>query len=778
MHPAVVPDSSEREDAQQVLQELRESQERFRTLFEEAPIAYYEIDREGIIQRLNRAVCELLGVKPEEVLGHPIWEFVVQAERETSREAVRRKIAGEQPLAPFEREFTRGDGAQLTLEIHENYIRDAEGRIAGLRSATLDISARRAAQASAALEKEVAERRRAEQRLALQYAAIRALSEAPHLDAAANRLIEAVCRHLRLDFGAFWLLQPEGLRLRTLWSPAEAPPASPQLFRDSRLGPDQGLPGQVCSRQKPTAVNGDLHQLMGWPGEGPQVSALAFPIMAGSRVHGALAAFGPPASSRDSDVLQTMSLLGRQMAQFIDRKAAEEALQESERRFAAFMSHLPGIAFIRDPAGKVLYLNAAAAALPEEERAALLSTSEDTMEAGARSWLVYKFPLPDGEGGIAFDVTERTQLEQQLGHAQKMEAIGRLAGGVAHDFNNMLTIIGGYGRMVIDQLPAADRARKTLELMLEAADRAAVLTGQLLAFSRRQVVQARLLDLNQVVGGVERMLRRIIGEHIELHTSLDASIPQVKADSGQIEQVLMNLAVNARDAMPKGGVLTIETARAGDGVRLTLCDTGDGMTQDVKNRAFEPYFTTKGRGKGTGLGLSMVYGIVHQHGGDIRLDSEPGAGTRFDITFPAATGEEQAAAHVPRRKSTIRGTETILLVEDEAALRRLARDVLAGAGYRVLEAGDGLEALHAVDAEPGPIHLVITDMVMPRMGGLELAAEIRRRRNDVRVLYISGYTDDTIQAGVANGPEFLPKPFTPEVLARKVRDVLDEQPHS
>ncbi|MFB3829345.1 MAG: PAS domain S-box protein [Bryobacteraceae bacterium] len=758
---------------EKVLQELRESQERFRTLFEDAPIAYHEIDRDGILRRLNRAECELFGLKAEEMLGRPVWEFVTPDERENSREAVRRKMAGEQPLAPFEREFNRADGTRVTLEIHEKYIRDAEGRIAGIRSAMLDVSARRAALASAALEKEVAERRRAEQRLALQYAAIRALSESPHLDAAANRLLEAICRRLRLDFGVCWLLESETLRLRALWSPNE-PPSAAQLFRESLFGPDQALPGQIWSRQKPAAATGDLHQLMGWSGEGPQVFALAFPIMAGSRIHGVMAAFGPPATAGDAELLQTMSLLGRQLAQFIDRKTAEQALQESERRFAAFMSNLPGIAFIRDAAGKVLYLNAAAAALPAGERDVLLAASANYTEVGSRSWLVCKFPLPDGEGGIAFDVTERTQLEDQLRHAQKMEAVGRLAGGVAHDFNNMLTIIGGYGRMVIDKLPPGDRARATLELMLEAADRAAVLTGQLLAFSRRGVVQARVLDLNQVVSGMENMLRRLIGEHIELHTRLDASIPPVKADSGQLEQVLMNLAVNARDAMPEGGVLTIETAAAGNAVRLTVSDTGAGMTDDVKSRAFEPYFTTKGRGKGTGLGLSMVYGIVSRHGGEVRLESQPGEGARIDITLPAAGGSESETRHAPRRSATLKGTETVLLVEDEAALRRLARDILTSSGYRVLEARDGVDALQTAGAEPGPIHLVVTDMVMPRMGGSELAAEIRRRREGIRVLYMSGYTDDTIHAGVAERPNFLAKPFTPDALARKVREVLDE----
>jgi nitrogen-specific signal transduction histidine kinase/ActR/RegA family two-component response regulator len=401
-----------------------------------------------------------------------------------------------------------------------------------------------------------------------------------------------------------------------------------------------------------------------------------------------------------------------------------------------------------------------------------------------RSWLIYKFPVPDHQGampfigGVAVDVTERQVLEDQFRQSQKMDAVGRLAGGVAHDFNNLLTIIGGYGRMVLDQLPASDRARGSMEQVLNAADRAAVLTSQLLAFSRRQVAQPKLIELNHVVSNLEKMLRRVIGEHISLETSLDPALARVKADSGQVEQVLMNLAINARDAMPQGGTLTIETGNAVlrgiAQVRLSVIDTGVGMDAKTRSHLFEPFFTTKGRGKGTGFGLSTVYGIVKQHGGEIVVDSEPDAGARFHIYLPAAAGQAEAEKkEIPFELSG--GNETILLVEDEAGVRRVARDVLRSKGYRVLEAADGQDALRIAESEPGRIHLLVTDMIMPLISGRELAHRIQERDRNIRVIFMSGYTDDVIayHGDLGTDTDFLQKPFAPEVLARMVRTVLD-----
>ena len=386
--------------------------------------------------------------------------------------------------------------------------------------------------------------------------------------------------------------------------------------------------------------------------------------------------------------------------------------------------------------------------------------------------------------------TQQRRLEEQLMQSQKMEGIGRLAGGVAHDFNNLLTAILGYAELMESQLEDDEGLRSELREIRLAGERAAALTRQLLAFSRRQVLQPRILDLNIVVASVEKMLARLIGEDVRLVTRLEPALGNVKADPGQLEQVLMNLAVNARDAMPEGGTLTFETANAvldvdfaavhpgalpGDYVVLVVTDTGTGMTGEVRSHAFEPFFTTKERGKGTGLGLATAYGIVKQSGGYITVDSEAGRGTTFRIYLPRVEG----AVVVPGRSASSSlssvGTETILLVEDEAGVRRLSLTVLRTQGYVVLEAASGDIALEVARSETGPIHLVVTDVVMPGMSGRELWDRLRVLRPDSRVLFMSGYTDDVIaRHGVLEpGIAFLQKPFTPLGLAQKVREVLD-----
>jgi PAS domain S-box-containing protein len=388
------------------------------------------------------------------------------------------------------------------------------------------------------------------------------------------------------------------------------------------------------------------------------------------------------------------------------------------------------------------------------------------------------------------DLTERIRLEEQLRQSQKMEAFGQLAGGVAHDFNNLLSVILTNCYMLVGDLPADHPTRPTIDDVRDAAQRAAGLTRQLLAFSRRQVLAPRILDLNVVVGGVEKMLSRIIGEHIELRSSFDPRLERVKVDQGQVEQVLMNLAVNARDAMVRGGTLSIATQNAdldaaaaealgcapGRYVRLTIADSGVGMPPETKARIFEPFFTTKGPGRGTGLGLATVLGIVQQSGGVISVDSEPGKGTLFAIHLPAVSA--RATPPAPRRRSkpaAPTGRETILLVEDEDAVRKVARRILERLGYRVLEASGGSMALAVHAAHREPIDLVITDVVMPEMSGAQLAEAVRARQPDQRVLFMSGYTDDgVIHHGVLQaGENFLHKPIEAEALAREVRAVLD-----
>lgn len=393
--------------------------------------------------------------------------------------------------------------------------------------------------------------------------------------------------------------------------------------------------------------------------------------------------------------------------------------------------------------------------------------------------------------GITRDVTERVQLEAQLRNAQQMEAIGRLAGGVAHDFNNILSIIMGHGELLLKTATVDDRTRNGIEQIQRAADRAASLTQQLLAFSRKQVLQPKLLDLNEAVSDVQKMLARVIGEDIELVASLHPSLMPVKADPGQVEQVLMNLAINARDAMPQGGRLSMETfnlevsaelARdldlsAGHYVMLKVSDTGQGMDATTLPHIFEPFFTTKPMGKGTGLGLSTVYGIIKQSGGGLQVESEVGRGTTFRVYLPVERGRIEVKKRSAISQSIAAGSETILIAEDEPDLRELTRIFLQDYGYKVIEAGSAEQALKIADEFTEPIHLLLTDVIMPGMSGRQLAERVHSKRPQTRIIYMTGYTDDmVVQHKVLEpGVNMLQKPFTRQDLAQKVRSTLDGQ---
>jgi PAS domain S-box-containing protein len=408
------------------------------------------------------------------------------------------------------------------------------------------------------------------------------------------------------------------------------------------------------------------------------------------------------------------------------------------------------------------------------------------------------YPLVRGDevlGAVVrfVDLTERRRLEDQYRQAQKMEAVGRLAGGVAHDFNNLLTVINGYTDLLLGQLTPDHPLRTSLREIRKAGERATALTAQLLAFSRKQVLAPVVLDLNALITETERMLRRLIREDIALTTDLSPDAGPVKTDPGQLQQVLLNLVVNARDAMPRGGSVTITTrnvqltrppapgdadVRPGPHAQLTVKDTGCGMDEETRGHLFEPFFTTKAPGKGTGLGLATVYGIVKQSGGHIEVESEPGRGTTFRIYLPCVE-EAVARARPPSLPELFKmptGAETVLLAEDEDRVRALARLALQSSGYTVLEARDGQEALEVCQRHPGPIHLLVTDVVMPRMSGGELADRLAPLRPGLKVLFLSGYADEALlRHGVAQGERaFLQKPFTPAVLARKVREILDQ----
>jgi PAS domain S-box-containing protein len=511
-----------------------------------------------------------------------------------------------------------------------------------------------------------------------------------------------------------------------------------------------------------------------------------------------------------------------------DRKRAEESFRQSDSQFRAlFENGLDGV-LIADDLGVYVDANPAACDLLGVSYNEIIGCTinafteqDDPVEAShmleqflkdgvMRGELRLRRPdgnvvevdfsatanfLPGRHLALLRDVTERRKLEEQLRLSQKLESVGMLAGGIAHDFNNLLTVITGYSELTLRRLDKADPLAENIEEIKNAAVRATTLTRQLLAFSRKQVLQPKVLDLNSVIANIEKMLGRLVGEDMELRTSPGAGLGQVKADPGQVEQVILNLVVNARDAMPKGGKITIETAniyldeayarghiavQPGWYVMLAVTDTGHGMDAETQQHIFEPFFTMKEQGKGTGLGLSTVYGIVKQSGGNLWVHSETGVGTTFKIYLPLVDEQVTEPDVISARPKNSASTETILLVEDEEMVRNLARVVLKMHGYKVLEAANGGEALLICQRHEGPIHLLLTDVVMPLMSGKELAEKLFRMRPDMPVLYMSGYPDQSIMHhGILDGDiALIGKPFTPDALVLKVAEVLQQNVHS
>ena len=559
----------------------------------------------------------------------------------------------------------------------------------------------------------------------------------------------------------------------------------------------------------------------------PSLDWLGVPLRIGNTSIGALVVqsynekvrFG----ERDREILKFVS---QQLATAIEHKRHEEALRRSEARYRSLILSAAYGIYRCSLEGKFLDVNPALINMlgygsveevlaldpkqdvflnPEE----LARLNEDYRRNGSLNGVEVQWKRKDGhviivrlsgramDGEdeakgelevIAEDITERRQLEEQFRQAQKMEAVGRLAGGVAHDFNNLLMVINGYTEVLLEQLEPGDSRHQKVQSIQQAADRAAMLTRQLLAFSRKQLLELKVVDVNHVIGDMERLLRPLIGENIELVTHLSPDAGRTRADAGQLEQVIMNLVVNAKDAMPDGGKITIRSSeitvrnnfrehryiQPGRYVVISLADTGHGMDKETLSRIFEPFFTTKEKGKGTGLGLSTVYGIVKQSGGYVFANSDVGGGTTFFIYLPRVEDSPEAYLPVKSPENENRGSETVLLVEDEDSVRELVRETLAIRGYRVLEADNGEAGLRVAEQHGDEIDILITDVVMPGMGGRELAKRLMAMRPKIGVLYLSGYTEDAIvnHGALDSGTAFLQKPFTLQKLAQKVREVL------
>jgi len=636
----------------------QQSEERFRHLYDEAPVGYHEVDIEGHIIKVNRTELEMLGCTEEEMLGQFVWKF--NADEQITRQRVMAKIAGAIPPGrAFERTYKRKDGTTLPVLIEDRLLQNEEGRIIGMRSTIQDIT----------------ERQQAEEAL---------------------RRSEAKFKRL-FD---------------------EAPVGYVELDTEGRI----------------TQVNRTELTMLGYTAE---------------------------------------EMIGQAIWKFN---------VEEEKARQTVMAKLSGIM----PTGKPFERT-----YKRKDGTSLRILIDDSVIRDAEGSIT-------GIHAVIQDVTERKRaeeemanLQEQLRQSQKMEAVGQLAGGIAHDFNNLLTVIKGYSQLSLLELKEGDPLKANIEEIQKASQRAADLTRQLLAFSRRQILDIKVLNLNTILQDLDRMLHRILGEDIELIYGLAEDLGKVKTDPGQIEQVIMNLAVNARDAMLSGGKLIIETANLeldetyarthigatpGHYVMVSVSDTGCGMSSEVKERIFEPFFTTKEKGKGTGLGLSTVYGIVKQSGGYIWVYSEPGCGTTFKIYVPRVEDESSDLDHKEDTAHSLFGGETILLVEDEPSVRGLAVRVLREQGYTLLEASNGDEALRIFQEQKDKkISLLMTDVVMPQMGGKELSNRLKILQSDIKVLFISGYTDDAIvHRGVLEpGTNFLQKPFSPAALAHKVRDVLD-----
>jgi two-component system cell cycle sensor histidine kinase/response regulator CckA len=756
-------------------EEVRLSESRFRALVDHATDAFFLSAAGGRILDVNRQACESLGYERHELVGMTPFDLDVQIDRAFLDRIEAQLDAGE--VAAFDTHHRRKDGTAFPVEVRIRPFWEG-GRRFGV-----------------SLARDITERKRAEQALRESQERLRLAVQATGLgpwdwDITNDAVI----------FSSEWKRQLgyDDDELENRFEEWES-----RLHPHDREPVHQALQAYLEGRRPEYAVEFRLRHKDG---------SYRWIYTRGT-------------AARDATGRPTR-MLGCHL-DITDRKRAEQALMESHELLNAVVEGTSDAVFVKDLEGRYLLMNSAGAcllgrsveevigkydhdlfgpdaaqAIRDRDRQVMATgqpqTVEETVTAAsiARTYLSSRGVQRDGQGsvigiiGISRDITALKQLEEQLRQAQKMEAVGQLAGGVAHDFNNLLTVIIASSDLLYEELRSDDASRELVAEIQKAGTQAANLTRQLLAFSRRQVLQPRTVRLNELLADLVKLLKRLISADIELTLVTDAAAGAVRVDPGQFEQAIINLAVNARDAMPEGGALLIETHRAdlddafarchtdvqpGRYALVTVKDSGHGMDEATRGRIFEPFFTTKGPGHGTGLGLAMVYGFVKQSGGHIEVESEVDRGTVVRVYFPHAEEAVTPAAPTEDVVTTTGGTETILLVEDEDAVRMLLRQILESSGYVVLEAPDGQEGISVAQRHQGTIHILVTDLVMPRMSGRQLADQLTRSIPDLRILFMSGYSYEPAgpDPGLGPGIDLLQKPFSPNSLVRKVREILD-----
>jgi two-component system, cell cycle sensor histidine kinase and response regulator CckA len=803
----IYQDMTDRREAERAQQE---AEKRLSLLFENAVEGIFQTTVDGQLLSVNPALARMCGYgSPTEMLAtvHDIGKDFY-ADQQTRIE-FQRLMEQNGAVEAFEYQLRKKNGALIWISENARVIRDSQGKVTAYEGTMEDIT----------------ERKRSELERQITFEIIHGVNVTDNLDELLYLIHQSLNKVLYAEncFVALYESATGMFHFPFFVDQFDEAPPPQQVGRSCtayvyRTGRAVLIPQQVFDQ---LAAGGEV-ELVGTPSP----SWLGAPLRTPAATIGVLVVqhYENEAAYTERD-LEFLASVGGQIALAIDRKRAEEKIRESEARLRVLVEQLPAVLWT---VGKDLCFTSALGAgltrlglKPNQIVGVSLfdyfETSDPTflpiaahrhaiagepmsfpVEWKGGTYTCHVEPLRTAEGELqgaicmALDITDRKQLEEQLRQAQKMEAVGRLAGGIAHDFNNLLMVIQGYADLMTERLAEGDPLRRNAEQIQTASQRATSLTRQLLAFSRKQMLAPKVLSIQSVVAEMEKILRRLIGEDVQLETSSVPDLGLVKADRSQIEQVILNLAVNARDAMPEGGRLTIETANVdldksfshssvmlspGPYVMLAVTDNGCGMDVETQAHIFEPFFTTKEKGKGTGLGLATVYGIVKQSGGYVWVYSEPGRGTSFKVYLPRVWDEQTTQGRDRKLdgQALPQGTETILLVEDEKGVRELAREYLQMTGYTVIEAENGHTALELAALHSGPIHLLMTDVVMPGISGRELSERVKTIRPDIRVLFMSGYTD---QAVVHHGiletdAVLLQKPFTVAALAAKLRDILN-----